>query len=529
MTHVSHRATVWLLLTAIVLLVSEPLHASDELVVRWDNLATSVEPYDDPFLDMKHKTKSDLRDVLLMQEAQSQGRNGPELEARGAAARERLVATGFDPDTLLEQRLVVMERRREEARGVTSTFLDREVILDGYVLPLQWEDGRAVEFLLVPWVGACIHTPPPAANQIVHVSFPKGIELGRRFQPFRLSGTLRHHAGMHTLFLIDGSRHIPVSYRFEDARIAGVPGDIAAASKSSVPVITRAQIWVNGFFTSGMTAIEDGGSIRVILLAVLFAFAYGVLHTLGPGHGKAVIVSYFVGTGGNLRRGLTMGVKIAVFHVLSAIAVVGFLDVVVRQTTGAPPSDTRLIRLGSYALINAIGAVMLWQAIRAWRSNRSAHASSAYGGTHQEHAHHHHSVGHAGCAACAAPKGGSWVALAIGAVPCTGALLVMLFGMANDLIVPAVLMVIAISAGMAVAMSAIGMSALWAREWAETRWAPNARMRARFEIGARLSGAICVRTIGSSLFAFTLTHASMDRVGTIKVALQGSVDDVSGN
>lgn len=511
-----------------VLVTTGPLHASGAPVVRWDDLATSVEPYDDPFLNMSYETKSDLRDVMVMREAQSQGRSIPNLENRGVAAYERLVTAGLDPDALLAQRLVVMERRREEATGVTSTFLDREVTLDGYVLPLGWEDGRVVEFLLVPWVGACIHTPPPAPNQSVHVSFPAGLELERQFQPFRLSGTLRHDAGVHRLFLIDGSRDIPVSYRLDQARIDGVPGDIVAASASEVPLTTRAQIWVNGLFVSGMTAIENGGSSRAMLLAVLLAFAYGVLHTLGPGHGKAVVISYFVGTGGNLHRGLTMGARIAILHVLSAIVVVVVLDVAVRQTTGAPPSDTRLIRLGSYALIIAIGTVMLWQAVGAWRANRSALASAAPGHPHHAHAHYHRTAGHAGCTACAAPKGGSWVAAAVGAVPCTGALLVMLFGLANDLIGPAVLMVIAISAGMAVAMSAIGMSALWARDWAEMRWAPDARKRARFEIGARLAGSACVLAIGSALFAFTLSHEAIGRGATSEVALMARSADASG-
>ena len=124
--------------------------------------------------------------------------------------------------------------------------------------------------------------------------------------------------------------------------------------------------------------------------------------------------------------------------VLSAVVVVFLLDFAVRQATGAAPSDYRLIRLGSYALIVAIGA-----------------------------------------------------------------LIVMLFGLANDLVVPAVMMVVAISAGMALAMSAIGVAAILGRNWTEARVAATPERRLRFEAGARIAGAACVLVIGATLFAVT--------------------------
>ena len=49
--------------------------------------------------------------------------------------------------------------------------------MPGYLLPLEFSGKLVSEFLLVPWVGACIHTPPPPPNQIVHVKTDKPIEL----------------------------------------------------------------------------------------------------------------------------------------------------------------------------------------------------------------------------------------------------------------------------------------------------------------------------------------------------------------
>jgi nickel/cobalt exporter len=208
-----------------------------------------------------------------------------------------------------------------------------------------------------------------------------------------------------------------------------------------------------------------------------------------------------------LRRGVVMGARIAAMHVLSAVVVVFLLDFAVRQATGAAPSDYRLIRLGSYGLIVAIGAVMLWSALAALRAQRAAGAEG-----HDHGHHHHHHDAHAGCAACAAAeagsKGGGWIAAAVGVVPCTGALIVMLFGLANDLVIPAVMMVVAISAGMALAMSAIGVAAILGRNWTEARVAATPERRLRFEAGARIAGAACVLLIGVTLFGVTYAQAA---------------------
>lgn len=66
------------------------------------------------------------------------------------------------------------------------------VKLPGYIVPLETEaDDRVVDFLLVPYFGACIHVPPPASNQIVHVRSDGGVRLEELYQPFWVEGPLR--------------------------------------------------------------------------------------------------------------------------------------------------------------------------------------------------------------------------------------------------------------------------------------------------------------------------------------------------
>ena len=75
----------------------------------------------------------------------------------------------------------------------TVTALDgTKILLGGYPVPLETnEQGRFVEFFLVPYPGACIHVPPPPPNQIVLIRYTKGIDLADIYQPLWVEGTLR--------------------------------------------------------------------------------------------------------------------------------------------------------------------------------------------------------------------------------------------------------------------------------------------------------------------------------------------------
>lgn len=77
----------------------------------------------------------------------------------------------------------------------TRTVADlngRDIRLAGYPVPLESnEQGRFVEFFLVPYPGACIHVPPPPPNQIVLVRYPQGIRIDDIYAPLDVQGRLR--------------------------------------------------------------------------------------------------------------------------------------------------------------------------------------------------------------------------------------------------------------------------------------------------------------------------------------------------
>lgn len=69
--------------------------------------------------------------------------------------------------------------------------LDGQAVrIPGYVVPLEESPEGLKEFLLVPYFGACIHSPPPPANQIIHV-LPQTASRVRSMEPVWISGTLQ--------------------------------------------------------------------------------------------------------------------------------------------------------------------------------------------------------------------------------------------------------------------------------------------------------------------------------------------------
>ena len=102
--------------------------------------------------------------------------------------------------------------RQKTASGVNQTLNGRTVRIPGYLLPLEYQGKMVSEFLLVPWVGACIHTPPPPPNQIVHVKPEKPFETNGMFAAVWVTGTLTTASSKKSLYMLDGSNDIDVGY-----------------------------------------------------------------------------------------------------------------------------------------------------------------------------------------------------------------------------------------------------------------------------------------------------------------------------
>jgi hypothetical protein len=96
------------------------------------------------------------------------------------------------PSPLPEGRWMSVPARKDAMpAAVVESLGGKRVHIGGYVVPLNFEATRVTDFLLVPFVGACIHVPPPPANQIIYVKIEQGFDVQGTFDPVWVTGTLK--------------------------------------------------------------------------------------------------------------------------------------------------------------------------------------------------------------------------------------------------------------------------------------------------------------------------------------------------
>jgi uncharacterized protein len=98
------------------------------------------------------------------------------------------------PPPMAEGKFMQIKRRQPGSGGAPAVVADldgKRVSIGGYIVPLDFEATTVKEFLLVPFVGACIHVPPPPANQIIYVKSSQGFEVSGSFDAVTVTGTLK--------------------------------------------------------------------------------------------------------------------------------------------------------------------------------------------------------------------------------------------------------------------------------------------------------------------------------------------------
>jgi len=246
------------------------------------------------------------------------------------------------------------------------------------------------------------------------------------------------------------------------ADIAGGLGRVAA----------DVQFRLNREVTMRLRDLGDGAGIGTLWALLVVGFSYGVAHTLGPGHGKAVVVAYFLD--GKRRAwvdGILAGTWVSITHTASALVLAGVLALIGLLSPLAAQGRVKLVELVSYGLIFAIG---LWR-LHAGLTGRlhdhdhgDGHGHDHHGhGHHHHHDHHHHHHHHHHEAV---PRwrrflrldSGLGLLTAAGVAPCAGAVVMVLISAALGVLWAGLLGVVAIALGMALTLAVIGIGSMLA-------------------------------------------------------------------
>ena len=253
--------------------------------------------------------------------------------------------------------------------------------------------------------------------------------------------------------------------------------------------------------SGAIRAAKADGTAAIGLMGI--SFAYGIFHAAGPGHGKAVISSYLVANDETWKRGIALSFISALLQALTAVAIVGIAAVLLGATSKVMGDTVRVVEIVSYGLIVVIGLRLVWVKGRVFLkllvpqpalAHAHAHANAHAGGhddhhhdhvhsaacAHDhDHGHHHHAHGHDhddghawGHAHAPEPSelaGKHWLrrglaaVVAVGLRPCSGAIIVLVFALAQGLFWIGVASTFVMGIGTAITVSAIAMLAVAAR------------------------------------------------------------------
>jgi nickel/cobalt transporter (NicO) family protein len=263
-----------------------------------------------------------------------------------------------------------------------------------------------------------------------------------------------------------------------DSEIGGIVGWILARQSEFYREISVA-----------LRAAKSDGSAVWSLLAI--SFAYGIFHAAGPGHGKAVISSYLVANQETAWRGIALSFASALMQSLVAVAIVAVCAWLLNATAKTMCGAEKAIEIGSYALIAAFGASLVWtkggsfmRALQAPRPEPALAVAAGHGRDHDhhhgdgqvhEHVHEHVHDEHCGHSHGPAPSElagpGGWrrglaAILTVGIRPCSGAILVLVFALAQGLFWAGIAATFVMGLGTAITVAAIAVVAVSAKDLA---------------------------------------------------------------
>lgn len=248
------------------------------------------------------------------------------------------------------------------------------------------------------------------------------------------------------------------------ARVAYEPGDLPG-TPPTLGAAKVAEARADGF-ASLITRDELG--IGAVLVSLLVAMFWGAAHALTPGHGKAIVAAYLVGTRGTARHAFLLGGIVTVTHTIGVFAL-GLVTLTLSEFV-VPEELYPWLNLVSAVLVVLVGIAVLRLRVVSWLRGDRAHSHGHHHDhdDHHHHGHHHHGHEHEhGHSHVREPGSGLRGLVAVGVsgglLPCPTALVVLLAAISLHRVGYGLLLILAFSVGLAATITGIGLIAVTAK------------------------------------------------------------------
>jgi hypothetical protein len=189
--------------------------------IAWDDLVPAEPVPVDPFAQLTMNQRVELSLIAAARDRNMRGfaeeGDGGKLDARNLSRKLR--SEGLDVEALLAEYDEFQAKAIARGNTPVDGFDAQTIRMPGYVLPLEFAGTDVTEFLLVPYVGACIHVPPPPPNQIVYVRARQPFKSEGLFAAIWVTGRMTVGKATRSLSLVDGTASVSTAYTMEAVRI----------------------------------------------------------------------------------------------------------------------------------------------------------------------------------------------------------------------------------------------------------------------------------------------------------------------
>ena len=206
---------------AIFALLVGPAGAEIAKQISWQNLVPAAKPLENPLKHLEWEQQAEIEFLTTIRKLYAQGAIN-KVDYRyeeGLEITYKLEKMGLNVDKLVANFEAVQQEIQRRNNAVVGALDGQLIRMPGYALPLEFDGTAISEFLLVPYVGACIHVPAPPINQTVFVSLNKSYKTKNLYEPVWITGRLKVKTTNKSLSYVDGSAVVESGYALEGIKI----------------------------------------------------------------------------------------------------------------------------------------------------------------------------------------------------------------------------------------------------------------------------------------------------------------------
>ncbi len=241
-------------------------------------------------------------------------------------------------------------------------------------------------------------------------------------------------------------------------------------------------------FNEELSALIDdinSGSSSAIFMIIVISFLYGVIHAVGPGHGKTLVATYFLSRQSPYIKGISAGLLIAIIHSISAVTIIGLIYIFIKQSTLINfDKYSHYISNVSYSLIIIIGTSMLFKLL--YDLTRKRYFKNDMPEEKK------------------VTMGFPAIVSAAGIVPCPGAAMILIFSINQEVFSVGLLSVAFLSLGMATTISSISLLVIASKRTGFSFFSGRKKLGRIFQVSTEFVSASILILFGTLLLLANL-------------------------